>query len=81
MEEPGKDQFVLTHVVRMAVEEHRLFEDGHLDPDKRTRLTQVRAQREQCRAPLRQRCALRETGSDRSRAHVRPADIAKKYVA
>jgi Protein of unknown function (DUF2630) len=81
MEEQGKDQSVLTHVERLVAEEHRLFEDGHLDPDESKRLAEVQVQLDQCWDLLRQRRALRETGGDPSQAHLRPADVVKKYIA
>jgi hypothetical protein len=81
MEEQGKDQSVLTHDERLVAEEPRLFEDGHLDPDKSKRFAQVQVQFDQCRDLLRLRRALRETGGAPSRAHLRAADIVKKYIA
>jgi hypothetical protein len=81
MEDQGKkDGTVLTHIERLVSEEHRLFDQGSLDPDQSKRLAAVQAELDQCWDLLRQRRALRETGGDPSAAHVRPADVVKKYV-
>ena len=81
MEEQGKDRSVLTHIQHLVAEEHRLFEDGNLDPEKSRRLASVQVELDQCWDLLRQRRALRETGGDPSQAHVRPPEVIKKYLA
>jgi hypothetical protein len=81
MEDDGKkDGTVLAHIERLVSEEHRLFDQGSLDPDQSKRLATVQAELDQCWDLLRQRRALRETGGDPSAAHVRTADVVKKYV-
>ena len=80
MEERGKDQSVLTHIQRLVAQEHRLFEQGELAPDKSKRLADVQVELDQCWDLLRQRRALRETGGDASQAHVRPPEIVEKYI-
>jgi hypothetical protein len=80
VEERGKDQSVLTHIQRLVAEEHRLFEQGELAPDKSKRLADVQVELDQCWDLLRQRRALRETGGDPSQAHVRPPEVVKKYI-
>ncbi len=80
MKDEGKDQSVLTHIQRLVTEEHRLFEQGQLDPDKSKRLADVQVELDQCWDLLRQRRALRETGGDPAQAHVRPPEVIKKYL-
>jgi len=67
VEEHDKDQSVLVHIQRLVAEEHRLFEQGELAPDKSKRLADVQVELDQCWDLLRQRRALRETGGDPSR--------------
>ncbi len=80
MKDEGKDQSVLTHIQRLVTEEHRLFEQGQLDPDKSKRLADVQVELDQCWDLLRQRRALRETGGNPAQAHVRPPEVIKKYL-
>jgi hypothetical protein len=80
VEEYGKDQSVLTHIQRLVAEEHRLFEQRELAPDKTKRLADVQVELDQCWDLLRQRRALRETGGDPSQAHARPPEVVKKYI-
>ena len=80
MEERSKDQSVLAHIQRLVAEEHGLFEQGELAPDKSKRLADVQVELDQCWDLLRQRRALRETGGDASQAHVRPPEIVEKYI-
>ena len=81
MEDQGrKDGTVLAHIERLVSEEHRLFGHGSLDSEQAKRLATVQSELDQCWDLLRQRRALRETGGDPSSAHVRPADVVKKYV-
>jgi hypothetical protein len=81
MEERGKDQSVLTHIQRLAAEEHGLFEKEALADEERKRLSDIQVQLDQCWDLLRQRRALRETGGDPSQAHARPPEVIKKYIA
>jgi hypothetical protein len=81
MEEQGKDHSVLTHIQRLAAEEHGLFEKESLADEERKRLADIQVQLDQCWDLLRQRRALRETGGDPSQAHVRAPEVIKKYLA
>jgi hypothetical protein len=81
VEDRGKDQSVLTHIQRLAAEEHGLFEKESLADEERKRLADIQVQLDQCWDLLRQRRALRETGGDPSQAHVRPPEVIKKYLA
>ena len=74
------DGTVLDHIGRLVAEEHKLFERGSLDDEQTRRLTTVQQELDQCWDLLRQRRALRETGGDPASAHVRPADVVKKYL-
>jgi hypothetical protein len=80
MDDATKDGTVLAHIERLVSEEHRLFDKGSLDDEQTKRLATVQSELDQCWDLLRQRRALRETGGDPSAAHVRPADVVKKYV-
>jgi ABC-type phosphate transport system auxiliary subunit len=81
MEDQGKkDGAVLAHIERLVSEEHRLFDHGELDDEQARRLVAVQTELDQCWDLLRQRRALRETGGDPASAHVRTADVVKKYV-
>jgi hypothetical protein len=80
VDDRGKDQSVLTHIQRLAAEEHGLFEKESLADEERKRLSDIQVQLDQCWDLLRQRRALRETGGDPSQAHVRPPEVIKKYI-
>ena len=80
MDDRGKDQSVLTHIQRLAAEEHGLFEKESLADEERKRLADIQVQLDQCWDLLRQRRALRETGGDPSKAHARPPEVVKKYI-
>ena len=80
MEENRQDASVLTHVQKLAAEEHRLLEQGVLGDDEKKRLDDIQVELDQCWDLLRQRRALRETGQDPSAAHVRPPDVVEKYI-
>ncbi len=75
-----EDKAVLKHVQRLVAEEHRLFEKASLDDSETERLAAVQVELEQCWDLLRQRRALREMGRDPSEAHLRPAEVVKKYI-
>jgi hypothetical protein len=81
MNEQGKDASVMSHIDRLVKEEHQLFEQENLPPEKSKRLAEVQVQLDQCWDLLRQRRALRETGGDPSQAHVRAPEVIKKYIA
>ncbi len=74
------DASVLSHIQRLVAEEHQLFERGELSSDENHRLTALQAELDQCWDLLRQRRALREFGGDPAQAHVREADVVKKYT-
>ena len=74
------DASVLSHIQRLVREEHQLFERGELSSDENHRLTALQAELDQCWDLLRQRRALREFGGDPAQAHVREADVVKKYI-
>ena len=77
------DARIQATIEELVAEEHRLWEDqargSHAETD-RQRLEVVRATLDRCWDLLRQRRALRETGHKPSEAHVRPADVVKKYI-
>ena len=75
-EEEGK---VLSHIQRLVAEEHRLFDHPSPTADQTKRLADLQTELDQCWDLLRQRRALRETGDDPSKAHVRPAGVVKGY--
>jgi hypothetical protein len=76
---PEKDASVLQHIERLVAEEHRLFDKGELAPDESRRLAALQGELDQCWDLLRQRRALREFGGDPAQAHVREAEVVKKY--
>ena len=74
------DASVLVHIQRLVAEEHKLFERAQLTPEENHRLASLQVELDQCWDLLRQRRALREFGDDPSQAHVREADVVKKYI-
>jgi hypothetical protein len=70
---------VLHHIERLVAEEHKLFEHPSPSADQSKRLTELQSELDQCWDLLRQRRALREFGSDPSKAHARPAGVVKGY--
>ena len=74
-----KDQPVLNHIQSLVSEEHRLYGQGALADAVRERLATINVELDQCWDLLRQRRALRETGEDPNKAHVRPPEIVEKY--
>ena len=76
----SKDQSVLGNIQKLADEEHRLLAKGSLEPKDGKRLARLQEELDQCWDLLRQRRAKREFGEDPSKAHVRPADVVKKYT-
>jgi hypothetical protein len=79
MESPNSENGVLRHIQELVAEEHRL-EQGTGAAANHPRLAQVQVELDQCWDLLRQRRALRETGSDPERAQVRPAEVVDKYI-
>jgi hypothetical protein len=80
MAKPDTDASVLSHIESLVAEEHRLFDRGELSAEEQKRLTEVQLQLDRCWDLLRQRRALREFGADPAQAHVRDADVVKKYI-
>jgi len=74
------DATVLAHIQRLVAEEHKLFERAELTPEENHRLAALQVELDQCWDLLRQRRALREFGGDPAEAHVRDADVVKKYI-
>ena len=79
MTNDNKDQSVLHHIDKLVKEEERLYGQGHLSEDDRTRLAELKVQLDQCWDLLRQRRALREFGDDPEKAKVRPERIVENY--
>jgi len=82
MEEKTKnmsDQPVLGHIEKLVAEEHKLFNQGTLAEEERSRLAKIQVELDQCWDLLRQRRAKREFGQDVKGAHVRPADVVENY--
>ena len=80
MDQPDKDASVLGRITRLADEEHKLFAREELSQEESRRLAALQVELDQCWDLLRQRRALREFGNDPSQAHVRGADVVKKYI-
>ena len=80
MDEASKEMRVLTHIQRLVLEEHRLFEHGSLADEQGQRLREIEVELDQCWDLLRQRRAARETGRDPGEAHVRPPEVVEKYL-
>ena len=69
-------------IERLVAEEHELWQresGGAATEADRQRLEQVRVSLDRCWDLLRQRRALRETGSNPDRAQVRPAEVVERY--
>jgi len=79
MEPSTSENRVLRHIQELVAEEHRL-EQGAAAAADHARLAQVQVELDQCWDLLRQRRALRETGSDPERAQVRPPEVVEKYI-
>jgi hypothetical protein len=80
MKDQAEESKVLNHIQQLVAEEHQLFEHPAPSEDQTKRLAAVQVELDQCWDLLRQRRALRETGHDQAEAHVRPADVVKKYI-
>ncbi|AQA02287.1 hypothetical protein BVC93_07410 [Mycobacterium sp. MS1601] len=78
------DQDILSEVHKLVAEEKELrdkLQHHEIDEtEEHQRLRAVEVQLDQCWDLLRQRRALRETGSDPSAAQVRPADQVEGYL-
>lgn len=79
MDKAERDASVLAHIQRLVSEEHKLLEHPKGGDDGGKRLGQLQVELDQCWDLLRQRRALREFGSDPSKAEVRPPDVVERY--
>jgi hypothetical protein len=73
------DQPVLGHIEKLIAEEHKLYEQGSLMEEGRSRLAKIQVELDQCWDLLRQRRARREFGQDPHGAHVRPPKVVENY--
>jgi Protein of unknown function (DUF2630) len=73
------DQPVLGHIKRLVAEEHKLYNQGKLGEEDRSRLTSIEVELDQCWDLLRQRRALKEFGQDPNEAQVRPPKVVEHY--
>jgi hypothetical protein len=73
------DQPVLGHIKRLVAEEHRLYSQGKLADEDRSRLANIEVELDQCWDLLRQRRARREFGQDPSEAQVRSSQVVERY--
>ena len=80
MADQASESPVLARIQRLVAEEHALRNKPSLSPIEKEQLAGLEVDLDQCWDLLRQRRALRETGHKPSEAHVRPADVVKKYI-
>lgn len=73
------DESVLHHIKELADEEHRLYQEGDLTPEKDERLARIKTELDQCWDLLRRRRAREEFGEDPDQETVRPADVVENY--
>ena len=73
------DQPVLAHIEKLVAEEHKLYNQGALVEDDRSRLAKIQVELDQCWDLLRQRRARREFGQDPKGAHVRSPEVVEDY--
>ena len=73
------DQPVLGHIKRLVDEEHKLYSQGKLAEDDRSRLDSIQVELDQCWDLLRQRRARREFGQDPDEAQVRSSRVVERY--
>ena len=73
------DRPVLGHIKRLVDEEHKLYNQGQLNENDRSRLENIQVELDQCWDLLRQRRARREFGQDPNEARVRPARVVERY--
>jgi len=79
MAEQETDESVFETIKRLVEEEHALWDRPSLDDHGHTRLETIRVELDRYWDLLRQRRALRESGQDPDRAHLRPASVVEKY--
>ena len=73
------DQPVLGHIKRLVDEEHKLYSQGKLAEDDRSRLDNIQVELDQCWDLLRQRRARREFGQNPDEAQVRSSRVVERY--
>ena len=73
------DQPVLGHIKRLVDEEHKLYSQGKLAEDDRSRLDSIQVELDRCWDLLRQRRARREFGQDPDEAQVRSSRVVERY--
>ena len=73
------DQPVLGHIERLVAEEHKLYNQGALVEEDRSRLARIQVELDQCWDLLRQRRARREFGQDPKGAQVRSPEVVEHY--
>ncbi|MGA2765426.1 MAG: DUF2630 family protein [Spirochaetia bacterium] len=73
------DQPVLGHIKRLVDEEHKLYSQGKLAEDDRSRLDSIQVELDRCWDLLRQRRARREFGQDPDEAQVRSSRVVEHY--
>lgn len=78
MDTQTADQALLDHIQDLVAREHRLQSEAATEED-RARLRAVQVELDQAWDLLRQRRALRASGQDPDKAHVRPAQVVEKY--
>ncbi len=73
------DQPVLGHIKQLVDEEHKLYSQGKLHDEDRSRLERIQVELDQCWDLLRQRRARREFGQDPNEAQVRSSRVVERY--
>jgi len=73
------DQTVLKHIEELVAEEKKLYAQGGISDEEKTRLDLINVELDRCWDLLRQRRALREFGRNPDEAEVRPAKVVENY--
>jgi Protein of unknown function (DUF2630) len=79
MENHEQDLAAISHIQKLAAEEHTLFESKTRTDADTKRLKHLQVQLDQCWDLLRQRRAARETGHDPKDAQLRPPIVVENY--
>jgi hypothetical protein len=79
MENHEQDLAAVSHIEKLAAEEHKLFESKTRTDADTKRLKHLQVQLDQCWDLLRQRRAARETGHDPKDAQLRPQNVVENY--
>jgi site-specific recombinase len=79
MESHDQDLAAISHIQKLAAEEHKLFESKTRTDADTKRLKHLQVQLDQCWDLLRQRRAARETGHDPKDAQLRPPIVVENY--